>query len=128
MSHIQTLLVKLPCVLDRHTDVSFTKLIFGTDGECHLVNAINACFPQAVQTLCTKHLKDNTRFNLWTTFPDPVVEEIFNNFFHPQNGLLSTTGRNVYNVKVSELKDEFACSYLRYVATYTQVKGVRTQT
>ena len=60
---------------------SLTEVIFGTDGECHLVNAINACFPQAVQTLCTKQLKDNTRFNLWTTFPKPVVEEIFNTFF-----------------------------------------------
>ena len=112
MSHIQTLLVKLPSVRDRHTDVSFTEVIFGTDGECHLVNAINACFPQAVQTLCTKHLKDNTRFNLRKTFPNPVVEEIFNKIFHPQNGLLSTTDRHVYNEKESELKDEFACSYL----------------
>lgn len=72
LSHLQTKL--------KNTD--HTKIVFGSDQEKSLVNAVKSCFPQATHILCVKHLNDNARENLRKTQPTPVVNEILQKIFH----------------------------------------------
>lgn len=49
------------------------KIIFGTDGEKALSNAIKTCFPTAIHTLCTRHLKENLIHNLKNVLAHPEI-------------------------------------------------------
>ncbi len=101
LSHLQ---IKLK-VTDR------SKIVFGSDQEQAMVNAIEDCFPDATHILCTRHLKDNARENLRKTQPQPIVAQILTKLFDA-GGLLDCDGLVAYNEVESEIKENYNIPYL----------------
>lgn len=80
LSHLQ---IQLP-------DTDQTKLIFGTDGENALTNAIESCFP------ASRHLKDNLRHSWKNSLANPEVQDIINSLFNKSTGLFTLETDDVY--------------------------------
>ncbi|KAK3090199.1 hypothetical protein FSP39_009978 [Pinctada imbricata] len=89
------------------------KIIFDTDGEKALINAIEACFPESAHTLCTRHLKENLIHNLQSSHSRPEVSEIVNKIFNKTTGLLSIDDVIAYQEKEDDILEEFNIPYLQ---------------
>lgn len=80
-------------------------IIFGTDGEKALSNAIKTCFPTAIHTLCTRHLKENLIHNLKNVLAHPEIKHIINAIFCRTSGLLTLECDASYEEKENEIKE-----------------------
>ncbi|XP_062608451.1 uncharacterized protein LOC134270271 [Saccostrea cucullata] len=93
-------------------DVDQSKIIFGTDGEKALTNAIESCFPASTHTLCTRHLKENLRHHLKNHLTNPDVQEIIDSIFNRSTGLLTVESDLVYKEMENEIKEKHDLPYL----------------
>ncbi|KAK3103000.1 hypothetical protein FSP39_015680, partial [Pinctada imbricata] len=89
-----------------------SKIVFGSDGEKAVLNAIQSCFPNAVHTLCTRHLKENLTHNLRKTLPQPEATVIVNKIFNKQSGLLSIDDQITYMEVEGEIQEDHNLPYL----------------
>ena len=93
-------------------DIDPAKIIFGTDGEKAIMNAIDSCFPASIHILCTRHLKENLRYNLQNCMTNPEVEEILNSIFSRSTGLLTIESDLAYKEIEREIREKHSLPYL----------------
>ena len=87
--------------------VPVEKIVFGTDEELALVNAIKTVFPTSQHILCTRHLKENTQRNLLgQNVPEEIRSIIISSIFG-QTGLLTSETRISYLERESEILEKF---------------------
>ncbi|KAK3085100.1 hypothetical protein FSP39_024223 [Pinctada imbricata] len=83
------------------------EIVFGTDGEIPLIQAIQACFPTAQHILCTRHLEENALRNFSSqNVPEKTRNEIIRKIFGT-SGLLSSSSRVSYLEREQEILEEF---------------------
>ena len=107
LSHIQSLL----------GDIDTSKIVFGTDGEITLVNAVKTCFPYSTHTLCTEHLEKNVQHHLVRHMSTKESGRIVNLIFNREYGLLAKDSEIAYSEAENEILGIYSNTYLvRYLA------------
>ncbi|KAK3089318.1 hypothetical protein FSP39_002697 [Pinctada imbricata] len=83
------------------------KIVFGTDEEYALINAIKTVFPTSEHILCTRHLKENAQRNLASKNVDEKIRnQIVNSIFGPC-GILTTESRISFLEREQEICEKF---------------------
>ena len=76
------------------------------------MNVIDSCFPVSIHILCTRHLKENLRYNLQNCLTNPEVEEILNSIFSRSTGLLTIESDLAYKEIEKEIREKHSLPYL----------------
>lgn len=86
--------------------VPVDKIVFGSDEESALVNAIKTTFPGSQHILCTSHLKENAQRNLQYA-PEKIKNNLISSIFG-SSGLLFSQSQVSYNLeRESEILEKF---------------------
>ena len=97
-------------------NIDCEKIIFGTDEETALINAIKTTFPNSEHILCVRHLQENAQRNLLKqNVPEKTRNSIVQKLFS-KTGLLSAEDRVFYLEREQEILDEFASSCGSYLS------------
>ena len=100
LSHIQS----------RFSDIDTSKIVFGSDGEKAVINAISDCFPNSTHTLCTRHLKENLAHQLRKEMTMENATSIVNKIFNRETGPVDD--EITYNEMEDEVIDKCTNTYI----------------
>ena len=98
--------------------IDTTNLVFGTDEELALVNAIKYAFPDYGHILCMRHLRQNVKQKLVDdcidkTDRNSILDDIFGD-----NGLLNAEDAMCFDIKLSEIDEkskQISTKFQRYL-------------
>lgn len=83
------------------------KIVFGTDEEQAMVNAVKTIFPNSEHILCTRHLKENAQRNMLNQkISEKNRSQVISAVFGP-NGLLYSGSRMEFLEKEKEIFEQF---------------------
>ncbi|CAG2242337.1 unnamed protein product [Mytilus edulis] len=117
-SHLQCFLDDIP-----GAQISGKSLVFGSDEEKALTKAIQKCFPDSQQILCTRHIEESFKRHLREVIgeKDPNYNTVLNEVFGV-DGLLSSPDDVEFDLKVMELEAKYEYSvpaFQRYFSSST---------
>lgn len=82
------------------------RLVFGTDEELALVNAITTAFPESGHILCTRHIRQNVKQKLTDDCIDKVDRNSFLEDIFEDNGLIHADDVICYEAKWEEIEEK----------------------
>ena len=97
--------------------VDTTKLVFGTDDEKAMVNAITSSFPNSQHILCTRHLRQNVNQKLTDAAVDKSDRNLLLNKIFGDEGIINADDTVRFEEKCEEvetLSQSISQSFLRY--------------
>ncbi|CAG2215041.1 unnamed protein product [Mytilus edulis] len=118
LHHLQCFLDDIP-----GAQISGKSLVFGSDEEKALTKAIQKCFPDSQQILCTRHIEESFKRHLREVIgeKDPNYNTVLNEVFGV-DGLLSSPDDVEFDLKVMELEAKYEYSvpaFQRYFSSST---------
>ena len=84
------------------------KIIFGSDEEQALSNALRSSFPSSKQILCTRHLVENTKRQLDKSQVSENIQKVLINDLFGGKGILTCSSKVSFIEKKQELLDQFS--------------------
>jgi transposase-like protein len=99
------------------TDTDTSRLVFGSDEEKALVNAITTAFPNSEHMLCKRHLYQNTKQKLVDDCVDKTDRQDILDMIYGEDGLINADDTVCFDQKSDEIEEvskELSVKFLNY--------------